>query len=301
MALGSRTEAAAHLVVIVLAIGALSVTDLRTAPIVRRRSGRRLMTSGLALLAVLISAALTARVAAFPYLLGATSGFSKGWDRLVARGISNPVLTLAAETPQLWTGALGTGSLGWLDTNLPSIVSVSGTMSFMTLAAFGLAGASRGRSASAIVVLTGMLILPVASLLSSGLVVLEQLQPRHYLPLLYVLLGLALTRSPGQAALRIGRGARIAIATALSVGHSVALTINLNRYTRGLTEFLYIDASREVEWWWAGSAPSPEMVWLVGSIGFAIVAFLVLGLFSAKDSRADAAAASSARPRRARA
>ena len=281
MALGARTEAGAHLVVMVLAIAALSTTDVGWPMRGRDWSRRHVIGVVAGASAALMGLTLVARYAALPYLLGSFSGLERGWERLVARGISNPLLTLAAETPQLWTGALGTWSLGWLDTNLPSTVSVSGTLSFVALAAFGLVGASRGRSASVIIVLTGMLVLPVVSLMSSGLIVLEQLQPRHYLPLLYILLGLALVRSPGQLALHLGRGARISIAAALSVGHAVALTININRYTRGLTEFLYIDSSREVEWWWGGLAPSPELVWLAGSLSFAIGAFLVLGLFKA--------------------
>jgi hypothetical protein len=297
MALGSRTEAAAHLAVILIALIALASTDVRQGPGWLRWSRRRALRSAIAATVGIVAITFAARFAAFSYLLSATSGLERGWERLVARGISNPILTLAAETPQLWTGALGTWSLGWLDTNLPSSVSVATTVSFATLVAFGLAGASRGRSAGAVVVLAGLLILPVVSLLASGLIVLEQLQPRHYLPLLYVLLGLALVRSPGQSALHLGRGARIAIASALSVGHSVALTININRYTRGLTEFLYIDTNREVEWWWGGLAPSPGSVWLIGSLGFALGAFLVIGQFNEPGSTGrDGGPSSATRP-----
>jgi len=202
----------------------------------------------------------------------------KGWDRLVARGISNPALTLAAETPQLWTGALGTWSLGWLDTNMPSTVSLGATAAFVALLTFGLIGASRGRVTGVLIVLTGLLALPVLSLLAVGLIVLEELQPRHYIPLLYALLGLALVRSRGQGPLVLGRGARLSIASILTIAHTTALTVNINRYTRGLTEFLYIDTNRDIEWWWGGAAPGPDLVWAFGSIGFALLAFSVLGL-----------------------
>ena len=280
MALGARTEAAAHLAVMMVAILALSLTDLGWRRRRRNWPWQRVLAASVVATFVLAAMVIAARLSAYSYLIGTTSGLEAGWARLVARGISNPVLTLTAETPQLWTGALGTWSLGWLDTNLPSIVSVAGTVAFVTLTAFGLIGASRGRSAAVIIVLTGMLVLPVVSLLSNGLIVLEQLQPRHYLPLLYALLGLSLVRSPGQDPLHLNRGARIAIASALSVAHSVALTININRYTRGLTEFLYIDTNRDIEWWWGGVAPSPGLVWVVGSLAFTVGTFLVLGLFN---------------------
>jgi hypothetical protein len=162
---------------------------------------------------------------------------------------------------------------------MPSMVSVGATGAFVALITLGLAGASRGRAAAAGVVLVGLLILPVVSLLSVGLVVLEQLQPRHYIPLLYTLLGLALVRSPGQPPLVLGRGTRLSIASALTLAHTTALTVNISRYTRGLTEFLYIDSSRDIAWWWGGIAPSPDAVVILGSIGFAILAFSVLALF----------------------
>jgi hypothetical protein len=290
MSLGARTEAAAHLAVIVVALTILWATEIRVGWL-RRPSPRQLVTLLGVGAAVVGGMTLALRSSALPLLLSFTSGFERGWDRLVARGISNPVATLAVETPQLWTGALGTWSLGWLDTNMPSTVSVSATVAFVTLAAFGLAGASLGRVASASVVFAGLLALPVLSLLSVGLVVLEELQPRHYAPLLYVLLGIALLRSPGQEPLRIGRGMRVVLAGALTIGQSVALRINIQRYTSGLTEFLYVDTNREVEWWWGGLAPSPEMVWTFGTIGYGVLAFLVLGLLTQQTGQSPRAAA----------
>ena len=296
MALGARTEAGAHLTVIVLALTALAFSDAAPKLDAVRRLRERPLVTLLGALAALAITATIIRVSAVGYLAGALSGFSSGWERLVARGISNPVLTLAAETPQLWTGGLGTWGLGWLDTAMPSAVSVPVTAAFVMLAAFGLVGASRGRSIAAGVVLTGMLALPVTSLLSVGLVVQEQLQARHYLPLLYVMLGIALVRSRHQGPLVLSRGTRLTIAAALSIGHAVALTININRYTRGLTEFLYIDTNREIAWWWGGWAPSPGTVWAVGSVAFAVAAFSALSLFRAPASD-DGAAVSATRGR----
>ena len=285
MALGSRTEAAAHLAVMVAALLVLVATDLGWAR--RSQWSRRSVAIAAGGTALLLGAVVAVgRFAAYDYLLGSFSGLGAGWERLVQRGISNPVLTLAVETPQLWTGALGTWSLGWLDTNMPSTVSVSATIAFVTLVAFGLAGASRGRVASTAIILAGMVALPVISLLSEGLVVLEKLQPRHYIPLLYAFLGFALVRSRTDAPVLIGRGMGFVIASILSVGHSVALIVNIRRYTTGLTEFLYIDANREVEWWWGGLAPSPEQVWLLGTAGYTAAAFIVLGLITRRSSEA---------------
>ncbi len=294
MSLGSRTEAGAHLVVIIVALSALWFSDVRSRARLSPWDSRRRWMFLLGAVSTLAGVGILVRVSALPYLFGAGSGILKGWERLVARGISNPALTLAAETPQLWTGALGTWSLGWLDTNMPSTVSVTATVAFVSLAVLGLAGASRGRSIAAMVVFTAMVMLPLTSLLAAGLVVLEQLQPRHYLPLLYAFLMIALIRSPGQPALDFGRGTRVAIAMALTVGHSVALIINIRRYTHGLTEFLYIDTNSEQQWWWSGTVPSPEITWVMGTLGYGLLAFAVMGLFVAEAR--NAAAANELRP-----
>ena len=279
IALGSRTEAAAHLAVISAALLVLLIAEADWSRRLRL-SGRTVAIGAGSIVLAFVVISVVGRFSALDYLIRSTSGLGSGWERLVQRGISNPVLTLAAETPQLWTGALGTWSLGWLDTNMPSTVSVSATVAFVTLVAFGLAGASRARIAASTIILLGMIALPVISLLSVGLVVLEQLQPRHYIPLLYAFLGFAIVRSRSDAPLLIGRGMRNVLAVVLSIGHSVALIINIRRYTSGLTEFLYIDTNREVEWWWGGMAPSPEQVWVMGTVGYAVVAFVLLDLIT---------------------
>jgi hypothetical protein len=282
MGLGSRTEAAAHLGVILIAIFALWTTDIRRTRFARPSGRRSVLLASVLALSSIAFLTFILQQSAVGYLLRSGFGLSNGWDRLVQRGISNPALTLAAESPQLWTGALGTWSLGWLDTNMPSTVSVSATVAFSTLAAFGLIGASRGRSSAALIIFAAMVLLPVLSLLSVGLVVLESLQPRHYLPLLYVLLGLSLVRSPRQPDLVLSRGTRTALTTALTTGHAIALVINIRRYTTGLTEFLYIDMNRPVEWWWGGLAPSPEAIWALGSLGYGLLAYSVLASFSSR-------------------
>jgi len=289
MALGARTEAGAHLLVIVLALIVLHATESDFAARMRSTARQRpFLIAGMAVGLAGVGTILLS-VSGVGYLLGSSTNFTRGWDRLVNRGISNPVLTLAAETPQLWTGSLGTWSLGWLDTNMPSAVWVPMTASFVLLVAFGLLGASAGRSLAVTVIVLGMLVLPVASLLSVGLVVQEQLQARHYLPLLYVLAGFALIRSRGQSELHLSRGPRLVIAGALTLAHAVALTININRYARGLTEFLYVDTNREIAWWWGGWAPSPGVVRLVGTVAFGFVAFGVLSLFNVAQNSEGAA------------
>jgi drug/metabolite transporter (DMT)-like permease len=127
----------------------------------------------------------------------------------------------------------------------------------------------------------GLVALPAVSLLAAGLVVGEQFQPRHYLPALLLLLGaatLADARSPG---LVLGPGARAALAGGLAMANAAALHVNIRRYASGLTQARSWDLDAGVEWWWP-ALPAPMTVWVVASLAFAVLAWLVLGLFAAQ-------------------
>ena len=279
LALGARTESAAHLAVTALVLAILWRGEMRgpsrQSKKSKSRSIRLALTSIVGVGAVI---SLVVLLAPTSYFIRILTDFSSGWERLVERGVGNPFLSLAVETPQLWTGALGTWSLGWLDTHMPSMVSVPTTTSFVVLAAAGLRGASRTRITAFATTLASMLLLPVVSLIGVGLVLQEQFQARHYMTLLYVLLGIALVRSPGQRALLIERGTHLTLTLRLSIAHAVALFVNMRRYMTGLVELLYVDLSRDVEWWWGGLAPSPSLVWSVASASFGFLVYGVLGL-----------------------
>jgi hypothetical protein len=284
MALGSRTEALGHTVVTLAAIGVFHLVAHRARADRTLRSSRLLRSTLLfrASIGVIAIGAVTfalRRLPSLDYLSGASRALEKGNTELVRRGFGQPVLALLLETPQLWTGAFGDRwGLGWIDTPMPPVTSLAALSVFVMLVVLGLRHADRGRIGAALIVVAGLIVLPVFSLMYAGLVVGEELQPRHYMVLLFVLAGIALTPSPGRSPLELGPGQRVTIVTLLGLGHAAALHTNMMRYVAGLTDARYVDLNSTIEWWWA-DMPSPMTVWVVASVAYIVLAGIILGMF----------------------
>ncbi len=297
IALGARTEALAHLL-----LGAVVVLLLRWATVPGRRSKRprRTRTIVLALGAVAVVGGFATTVIPTPgHLLALLGGVGEGASELSERGLGDPWLAVLLEVPQLWAGGLGDRwGLGWLDTPMPALTSVLTVGVFAALVAVGLRGAAPARGAAAFVAMVGLVLLPTVSLVAAGLVVGEQFQPRHYLPALLLLLGsavLADRRAPGVA---LGSAARAVFTGGLAIAHAAALHVVIRRYSSGLTQGRTLDLGTGIEWW---VAPIPPMTtWLLASAAFAVLAWLVLGLFVATESdrAADAQPTSDVAPAR---
>lgn len=178
--------------------------------------------------------------------------------------------------PNLWVGGLGfgfMGSLGWLDTPMPTIVGFLSTLiwagfvfwSWRRIWAHKLVGMAVSGLALAAY--------PLVMLQVSGLLVGNSFQPRYEMPLLVVFTGvsmLGVTTMTGFSRLQI-----VAAALGLAVANAVALHIEIRRYVTGLdVSGLNLDARRE--WWWSDSFPPATSVWVVGSLAFLGLAFLVL-------------------------
>jgi hypothetical protein len=290
MALGSRTEALGHIVVAIIALAVLEANPslLRSAPTRLRGStpAKRRLTQSLLVLggAGLVIAAL-ATLPVFSYVSGALAALQQGHAEIVRRGFGNPLLVLILEAPQLWTGAFGDQwGLGWADTPMPTITFFGAFGSYVGVIVLGLRDADRRRALAFAAALLGLTFLTVSSLLFAGLVVGEQLQPRHYMASLFVLGGIALVQRPGEAPLALGPGQRTALVMGLGVSHSAALHANITRYVIGLDTLAwrsgprFIDLNRSIEWWWA-DVPSPMFVWAVTSVAYVALAAFILKQF----------------------
>jgi hypothetical protein len=284
MALGSRTEALGHTVVTLIAVGAFHLlsTHLGTDRTLRQR---RLLPSTLAVRTAIgvtaIGAATFAlrRLPSLDYLDGVTDELARGNAELVRRGFGEPTLTLLLETPQLWTGAFGDRwGLGWIDTPMPPVTSFAAMSAFAVLLMLGLRNADRGRITAVLIVAAGLIALPVLSLMFSANVVGEQLQPRHYMVLLFVLAGVSLVPSPGRPPLELGPGQRATLVTLLGLGHAAALHTNMLRYVAGIGDARYLDLNSTIEWWWA-DMPSPMTVWIVASVAYVILSSVIIGMY----------------------
>jgi hypothetical protein len=284
MALGSRTEALGHTVVSVAAITVLFVLSYRIRSDRSLRSSRGSTVSRLTRAAigagVIVASVIAIRtLPSVRYLDGARTELLQGNGELIRRGFGQPTLALLLETPQLWTGAFGDRwGLGWIDTPMPPVTSLAAMGVFLAVVTLGLRHADRGRIGAVLIVVAGLVALPVISLMYAGLVVGEQLQPRHYMVLLFVLAGIALLPSPGRPPLELGPGQRAALVVTLGIGHAAALHTNMLRYVAGLGPARYLDLNTTVEWWWA-DMPSPMVVWAISSVAYVVLASVIVGMF----------------------
>ena len=278
MSVGARTEALPQLFFVafaVLLMVALS-GDGWGRGLLRRASRIGVAARLAAALGVVLVAVLLWRFAPTRMFPSGLSEFQDGWGRLVERDIGNPLATILLELPSFWAGILGSWNLGWLDTRLPASTAVLGIAVYASLLAYGLQRASRARIAASLTVLTSMVVLPVVALIPIAMVVNESIQARHFIALIYVLLGLALVRTTDEEAFSIGSGAYHAMAIALGLAHSAALWTNIGRYTIGMKFNQFVRIGVEPEWWWE-SGPAPFTVWAVGSVAFLVLAYVALG------------------------
>ena len=212
----------------------------------------------------------------------ASSGLGSHPDRSFAVVLFQDVIRL----PELLVGGLGLSSLGWLDTALPTIVYVPTIMAVASVVTIGLRGADSQRARCVGLVTLAIAVLPLYVLLAGRDFVGENVQARYLLPLLLVVVGSTLLPDRGRPPGRFGRTHLVVLAVAISVAHAVALHVTLRRYITGLDDPAFdLDADRE--WWWPSRAPTPMVVWLVGSIAFAVVCTWLL-IVIAGDRRAPA-------------
>jgi hypothetical protein len=283
MGMGARTEAA-----IPIAASIIAVLLLRIPPIgawVSSLNPRRLViaaallaTTVLALVAAAILLPETARIT------DPLDGLLTGLERLRERGAGNPLLHLFLTVPSLLAGGLGVGwGLGWIDVLIP--VHVGTTILGIWAAALFLGIANSTRRQAAIVggLLTLTFVFPVFTLAINGLFVGEEFQPRHYVILLYLVLGFALL-DESRSSWRISFGHRAAIVAALAIAHAHLLHQNTRRYVTGLRSEIYFDLGKDAEWWWSSYPLTPTVSWLVGSAAFAVVAWHLSSVFGAPRS-----------------
>jgi hypothetical protein len=168
--------------------------------------------------------------------------------------------------PELWAGAFGKWGLGWLDTALPAVVWVCGTVVFGGVVLRGFGGSDRRRMVALSGVMLALLVIPAVVLTRSQAVVGAYVQPRYILPLIVLVAGVALLTS-GAAKAAGTATQRGVVVGLLSVTNAVALHANIRRYVTGVdVGGLNLDSA--IEWWWSTPA-SPMTVWVVGSLAFA--------------------------------
>ena len=227
-----------------------------------------------------------AAISAF-FVLGAGQSAS-ALSTSTASGGAGLLLDNALALPVMWAGALGAPSpieswgLGWLDTAMPAIVWMS-TLLVCGFAVFsGIASASGRKLFVVSSAFLALWAIPLYIIQSWGVHTGQWVQPRYILPLLTIFVAFALLRQnsdtenaapPPWMPLTLGQ-TRIGT-VALVLANSAALFTNIRRYTHGSTSQA-IDLGRNPSWWWEGSIPGPMMIWVVGTLAFALLIFLLV-------------------------
>lgn len=175
--------------------------------------------------------------------------------------------------PDLWSGAVGSWGLGWLDTPPPRSVSLIVFGVAFYLVVTGMQRASRGKTLAFGLCVAILSVLPVFVLTKSGHIVGETVQPRYLLPLLYLLTGISLVGWPVRDQRALSRTTTFVFAILLSIAHSLALHQNIRRYTNGLNTVGF-DLNYRFEWWWQ-HAPSPMATWVLGSLAFLVLSVVL--------------------------
>lgn len=176
--------------------------------------------------------------------------------------------------PFLWAGNFGEWGLGWLDTDLPSIVSFGAIAVFVAVGITGLARMWDRKLLVVVLCAAVLWLLPVYVLQQGGDIVGEGVQPRYLLPLIVLFAGLIMLNRSDKPALSFTRPQLVLIALTLSVVNFVSLHMNIRRYVTGIDQpGANLDAN--IEWWW-NIAMSPMFVWFIGSAAYAaMLAILV--------------------------
>ena len=174
----------------------------------------------------------------------------------------------------LFTGFLGTTPIGWLDTPMPGVVSFLSVAAVTVLLALSWRRTtSRGHAVALALSGLSLFVYPLYILGRSHLAVGQGVQPRYLLPLAVIFAGLVLLTGGARLSLVQAR----LVAAALAVAHTVALHVQLRRYVTGLDVSSWnLDAHHE--WWWNRMPVGPTVVWVVGSLAFAVVAVATLRL-----------------------
>ena len=203
-----------------------------------------------------------------------TSGLDSAQVEGPASGMSNLELTLAnlGQLPTLWTGFLGTTPIGWLDTPMPAVVSFLSIAALTVFLTLSWRRAPRPHQIALALSGAALFVYPLYILGRSHLTVGQGVQPRYLLPLAVIFIGLVVLTGGA----RLTRVQAWVIAGALAVAHAVSLHVQLRRYVTGLDVSNW-NLDRKSEWWW-DIAVGPTVVWVVGSLAFAWLAFTMLRL-----------------------
>lgn len=166
------------------------------------------------------------------------------------------------------------GYLGGFNVQISPFTAVVGTSIFTASCLWLIRGADRLRLATTAVLWSCLIGAPLYILQADRTYVGYYVQPRYVLPLLFIISSYSFARRKSDGLIIPDRIQGTTIVVLLSLAHSAALFMTIRKYTTGYRVFPFTFASTR-QWWWR-SIPSPIVVWIIGSIAFAILAWTAL-------------------------
>jgi len=185
-----------------------------------------------------------------------------------------------SQWPRLIDGSVGGWPLGWFDTPMPPMTSF---FSFLVLIGFffiGLRVTTWQKNISLILIMGAIFYLPLRILYLGFNFVGEGVQPRYFLPLLMVFMGIALL-TLNKEPITFTFSQAFVLFGSVVVAHAFALHYTMRRYITGVssgftgTDKTDWNLNKDVEWWWS-FLPNPLTTWALGSLAFAIAVFYVI-------------------------
>jgi len=204
----------------------------------------------------------------------------------------NPVLKTLLEVPSFLVGLLGgqepgfvlsesgvnqgvdgyrpTGlvyGLGWTDVQVPSIVAISGLVAVVVVLTVGLNSYRRSRLVAASFILVAVVgqILIMRSMVD--FIAFWEIQPRYFMPIFLVLLGVLLLR-PNSRKPMLTRAQALVVVLSIAVAGSVSWMATAARYAIG-PEAAFTNFGQTADWWWE-FGPS-RLVWFCLTVIFSTV------------------------------
>ena len=173
--------------------------------------------------------------------------------------------------PRFLIGFFGKWGLGWFEVEMMQTVWIFTLQAFLLTTVFTLRKSTNTHrtifSALFTLMCAGILYANQAAFSKVGIFI----QPRYFLPFF---LGIVIIAAANKT-VRYPDSLVIAVAVLATISNSIALRDTIRRYTTGQDIFSSKSLNDSPEWWW-NFGPAPELIWLIGSLAFALLFAVVI-------------------------
>lgn len=177
--------------------------------------------------------------------------------------------------PDLFIGIFGVWGLGWLDTPMPQLVWVTCTVIYVSYVAISWQKINLRQMLSQIAVIAALVLLPLYILQKEMATVGQFLQPRYFLPL-FLLLAILVFEILKSEEFTPSTFFKFAVWIGLSLTQAISLYLNMDRYIHGTGISTGLNLNKFVQWWWSGISIGPMSVFVIGSVAFCLLTYLLI-------------------------